>query len=133
MTTEPVLPRPHPLRRPYPTVSHIHTGPLVITTPPSLTDSTTRLIHLCVYDSRTISCTTSPSQLSLYYAHNLILCKYYTPYLSMGFVCRCLSTSFPVTPILSCLLHQVPHLSVVEYFILRRKERIKNKNRFYHR
>ena len=36
MTGELTLPTPHPPRRPYPTRSHIHTGPLVIATSPSL-------------------------------------------------------------------------------------------------
>jgi hypothetical protein len=50
MTPELGLPRPHPPRRPYDTRSHIHTGPLVIVTPQSLTDFDTRLIYLLLYE-----------------------------------------------------------------------------------
>ena len=55
MTVEISLTRPHP-PRPYDTRSHIHTGPLVIATKPtlwqSLGESTERLMYLRVYDNR---------------------------------------------------------------------------------
>ena len=79
MTTDLDLPNPHPPRRPYPTRSHIHTGPLVITTSPSLTESDSRLTYLRVYDRRDISSKSSPSPSSLSFKCQTMVARWSKP------------------------------------------------------